>query len=200
MFFKVFSIGLVFLLDYLNIFNKPVSLNHSEFEKFTSIQILLLTAVYGPIKEELTFRLALRFSKRNLTIAVIGIAITLCRIMGLEYIYSFLLALSIGIILYFTLRRKAIAFLSKLWSKNKLLIFYTSLLTFGYIHLGNYELTAELLLFSPIIVLPKILGGLLYSYLRLSSGIILAICFHAFNNGIFKIITLVANFMNELFS
>ncbi len=51
----------------------------------------------------------------------------------------------------------------------------------------------ELVLFSPIILLPRILGGILYSYLRLNSGIVIAICFHSFNNGIFKIIGMIAN-------
>jgi hypothetical protein len=189
--FKAISLGLIFLLDWLGIFEKPQSLNFSRFEEFTSIELLLLTAVYGPIKEELTFRLALKFSKWNLTIASIGIAITLCRIIGLDYIYSFIVSIGIGVVLYFSLTTKTIEILSKFWSKNKLFIFYTLLMTFSYLHLGNYEITTELLLFSPIIVLPRILGGILYSYLRLNSGIIIAICFHSFNNGIFKVIGMI---------
>ena len=189
--FKAISIGLIFLLDWLSIFEKPQSLNFSRFEELTSIELLMLTAVYGPIKEELTFRLALKFSKWNLTITSIGIAITLCRIIGLDYIYSFIVSIGIGVVSYFFLTNKTIEILSKFWSKNKLFIFYTLLMTFSYLHLGNHEITTELLLFSPIIVLPRILGGILYSYLRLNSGIIIAICFHSFNNGIFKVIGMI---------
>lgn len=188
---KAISLGLIFLLDWLGIFEKPQSLSFSRFEDFTSIELLLLIAVYGPIKEELTFRLALKFSKSNLTIASTGIAIIMCRIIGLDYIYSFILSIGIGIVLYIFLTTKTIEILSKFWSKNKLFIFYTLLLTFSFLHLGNYKITTELQLFSPIIVLPKILGGILYSYLRLNSGIIIAICFHSFNNGIFRVIGMI---------
>jgi len=60
------------------------------------------------------------------------------------------------------------------------------------LHLKNYELTTELLIFSPIFILPRILGGILFSYIRLNSGILLAILFHSFNNGILKVIKIIA--------
>jgi hypothetical protein len=189
--FKAISLGLIFLLDWFGIFEKPQNLNISKYENFTSIELLLLTALYGPIKEELTFRLALKFSKWNLIIAASGIGITLCRIIGLEYINSFIASLGIGVFFYFFLNTIRIEILSKFWSKNKLFIFYTLLIIFSFLHLRNYVITTELLLFSPIIVFPRILSGILYSYLRFNSGIIIAICFHSFNNGIFKVIRMI---------
>lgn len=191
--FKAISIGFVFGLDWLGIFDKPQSLNFARFESFTALEILLLTAVYGPIKEELTFRLALKFSKVNFTIALIGIGITICRIFTLDYMLSITIGFGIGTITYLCLTKRMLGILSVKWSQHKLFVFYSSLLIFSYFHLGNYELTTELLLFSPIFLLPKILAGIFYSYVRLNSGILLAIGFHAFNNGIFKIINILTN-------
>lgn len=190
--FKIISIGLILLIDWMNIFAMPINLNRIKFEKFSAIEILLLSSFFAPIIEELTFRLPLKFSKNNLLIASIGIAFTFSRIIAeIEYVYSSIISIGVGILSYFLLSPKVIEVLSKFWSSNKLLIFYTSLITFSFLHLKNYEITYELLLFSPIIILPRILGGLLFSYVRLNSGIIIAICFHSFNNGIIRVIKMI---------
>lgn len=190
--FKIISIGFIFLLDWIGVFEMPKNLNRIRLETLTQIEILLLSSVFAPILEELTFRLPLKFSKWNLIIASIGITLTFCRIIvELEYIYSSIISIGFGIILHFILTAKIIGNLSKLWANNKLLLFYTLLMTFSFLHLKNYEMTAEVLLFSPIIILPRILGGLVFSYIRMNSGIILAICFHSFNNGIFRVITML---------
>jgi len=192
--FKAFSIGLIFFLSWLGVFEMPVNLNRTRLESFSEFEILLLVSVYAPILEEITFRLPLKFSKWNLTLASIGISLTVCRVIAeLKYEYSLALSIAIGIAVYCTLNQRILKKLSKCWSENKLLIFYTLLLVFSFLHLKNYELTTELLIFSPIIILPRILGGILFSYLRFNSGIILAILFHSFNNGFFRIVTMIVD-------
>ena len=192
--FKTISIGLIFFLNWLEVFEMPINLNRTRLESFSKLEILLLTSIYAPILEELTFRLPLKFSKRNLTIASIGISLTFCRVLAeLKYEYSLTLSIGIGIAVYLILNKRILKKTSEFWSKNKLLIFYASLMTFSFLHLKNYELTTELLLFSPIFILPRVLGGLIFSYVRLNYGIILAILFHSFNNGILRIITMIAD-------
>jgi membrane protease YdiL (CAAX protease family) len=191
--FKTISISLVFLLNWLEVFEMPINLNRTRLESFSKIEILILTSVYAPILEELAFRLPLKFTKANLTIGSIGISLTFCRVLAeLEYEYSLSLSMGIGIAVYLTLNERVLKNVSGFWSRNKLLIFYSLLLIFSFLHLKNYELTTELLLYSPIFILPRILGGILFSYIRLNSGILIAILFHSFNNGILGLIKIIA--------
>jgi hypothetical protein len=191
--FKTISIGLIFFLGWLGVFEIPINLNRTRLESFSEIEILLLVAVYAPILEELTFRLPLKFSKWNLTIASTGLSLTFCRVLAeLKYEDSLILSIGTGIVIYLILNERILTKISEFWSKNKLLTFYSLLLIFSFLHLKNYELTTELLIFSPIFILPRILDGILLSYIRLNSGILLAILFHSFNNGIFKVIKIIA--------
>lgn len=199
--FKISTFGIAYVLQTLDVFTIPANINRSKFENSSDFEILFWIAVYAPIVEELTYRLALKFSKINLTISLTGLIYSLLRIIGdVEYQYCFIISVVIGSILYYFLLPKRVTFLREFWIKNKLGIFYFFLLIFSFLHLKNYEITTEVLLFSPIIILPRILGAIVYSYIRLSSGILLAICFHAFNNGIFKIVSLIANYINGFFS
>ena len=192
--FKTISIGLILFLDWLEVFEMPINLNRTRLQSFSKFEILLLTSVYAPILEELAFRLPLKFSKWNLTLGSTAISLTFCRVLAeLKYEYSLILSIGIGIAVYLTSNERTVKSLSKFWSKNRLLIFYTSLLIFSFLHLKNYKLTIELLIFSPIFILPRVLGGLVFSYIRLNSGIILAILFHSFNNGFLRIVTILAD-------
>lgn len=194
LFFKTISISLIFFLDWIGVFEMPVNLNRTRLESFSKIEILILVSIFAPVLEELTFRLPLKFSKWNLIIAVIGIALILCRVLvELEYEYSLAISTIIGIITYFILHEKILNKLEDLWFKNKLLIFYIFLTVFSFLHLKNYAITTELIMFSPIILLPRILSGLLFSYIRLNASIFIAICFHSFNNGILRVITMFIN-------
>jgi len=199
--FKAFSIGLVFFLSWLQVFEVPVNITSAKLQNSSDFEVLFMIAVYAPIVEELTYRLPLKFSKWNFIISAMGLNLAFLRIFGeIEYLYCFLSSTAIGIILYPFLKQSKIVLLREFWTKNKLIIFYFFLLVFSFLHLKNYEITTEVLLFSPVIILPRILGAIIYSYIRLSSGVLVAICFHAFNNGIFKIITIISDFTNGLFS
>ncbi len=104
LFFKAISIGLIFFFGWLGVFEIPVNLNRTRLESFSEIEILLLASVYAPILEELTFRLPLKFSKWNLTIASIGLSLTFCRVLAeLKYEYSLILSIGTGIVLYLIL-------------------------------------------------------------------------------------------------
>jgi len=190
--FKSVSIGLIFLLDWLDVFTMPVNINRLRFETISSTETLMYTSVFAPILEELSFRLPLRFSKWNLVVAVMGLSFIFSRVgFELGWMTSFFIALVIAVLVLSWATYKKLQRMRLFWLNHKRLVFYSLLLTFSFLHLKNYNITLELLLFSPIIILPRFLGGLLFSYLRLSSGIFLAICFHAFNNGIVRIISML---------
>lgn len=185
------SICLLFVLKWTGV-RIPANLNREKFESLTKIEILFLTSLYAPILEELTFRLPLKFSKLNLTIGAFGFVLILCRIIAeLDYVLSFVIAISSSFVLFAMINARIIVKLGEFWSKNKVGIFYITLLIFSLLHLKNYNITIELIAISPIVILPKILKGIFYSYVRLNYGIILAVCFHFLNNGFLSIIKLI---------
>ncbi|MCD8425021.1 CPBP family intramembrane metalloprotease [Tenacibaculum dicentrarchi] len=191
--FKIISLGLISFLSWLGVFEIPLNLIETGLESFSEIEILILASIYAPILEELSFRLPLKLSKWNLTIASIGLSLSFCRVLAeLKYEYSLILSITVGIIVYLVLNEKRLKNILDFSSKNKLPIFYSFLLIFSFLHLKNYELTIELLIFSPIFLLPRILDGILLSYIRLNSGILSAILFHSFNNSFFSIIEIIA--------
>lgn len=190
--FKALSIGLVLLLDWLEIVEKPLNINGLGFEMLLDVETLIYTSIFAPILEEISFRLPLRFSKWNVFLATIGLSFITCKVIfELGWWYSFFPSLAIGVVILSMISETNKPHCVAFWQNHKKIIFYGLLLTFGFLHLKNYDLTFNLLVFSPIIILPRFLGGLVFSYVRLSSGIVLAICFHAFNNSIYRIITFI---------
>lgn len=63
-------------------------------------------------------------------------------------------------------------------------IFYTFAILFGYIHITNFEITTNVILLSPILVLPQIILGLILGYLRVKIGLVYAMLLHALYNGV----------------
>ncbi|MEM6516685.1 MAG: hypothetical protein AAF688_10920, partial [Bacteroidota bacterium] len=165
--FKALSIGLVYALDYLGVFTKPVNLNRIGFDNLSKIETLLFTSVFAPIVEELAFRLPLRVSKWGICIGSIGFSFILCKVLiELNWLYSGFSSLLVGVLILSSLSKINLQRLKSFWRSNRKLIFYSSLLVFSFLHLKNYQLTFELFLFSPIILLPRFLGGLVFSYVR----------------------------------
>ena len=189
---KAFCFGISYFLEYYEIFEIPKHITGEKIRTYNPILKILMIAIIGPIIEEFTYRIGLLFSKRNLTITTIGISYFILKnLSGFERLYCILIALGTGIVLYLSLNQKIVALFSKFWIMNRRKIFYGLLLIFALPHLANYELTTELLIFSPIVILPHLVAGFIYSYARLSSGIILAICIHSFNNGIIPLVLLI---------
>ncbi|AXT52910.1 CPBP family intramembrane metalloprotease [Aquimarina sp. BL5] len=189
---KAFCFGLSYFLDSYGIFEMPKHITGEKIKSYGPVSKILMIAIIAPIIEEFTYRIGLLFTKTNLTITIIGISyFTLKNISELERLYCILIAAGIGVVLYLSLNQKFVELFSNFWKMNKRKIFYGLLLIFGLSHIVNYELTTELLIFSPIVVLPHLVAGFIYSYARLNSGILLAICIHSFNNGIIPLVLLI---------
>ena len=62
--------------------------------------------------------------------------------------------------------------------------FYTIAIIFGFIHITNYEISTNVLLLSPILVLPQILLGFYLGFIRIRFGLLWSIALHAIYNGI----------------
>jgi membrane protease YdiL (CAAX protease family) len=70
--------------------------------------------------------------------------------------------------------------------------FYVFALAFGYIHLSNYQIDTQIVLFSPLLVAPQIVLGLIVGYIRIRFGFLWGVALHAGYNGILIALFLVA--------
>ncbi|MBT8310380.1 MAG: CPBP family intramembrane metalloprotease [Flavobacteriaceae bacterium] len=66
-------------------------------------------------------------------------------------------------------------------------VYYGLALAFGYVHITNYDMTTNVLLFSPILVAPQIILGLFLGLIRVQLGLLYAMIFHAVYNAILVI-------------
>jgi hypothetical protein len=60
--------------------------------------------------------------------------------------------------------------------------FYILNLVFGFYHITNFEITTQILLFSPLLVAPQIFVGFLLGFVRVKFGLIWSIAMHAIYN------------------
>lgn len=72
--------------------------------------------------------------------------------------------------------------------------FYIIAILFGFMHITNYKLTANILLFSPILVLPQILVGLYFGFIRVRFGFLWGVALHAAYNGILTLMAFVGEY------
>jgi membrane protease YdiL (CAAX protease family) len=73
--------------------------------------------------------------------------------------------------------------------KSFKIAFYTFALVFGFIHLFNFEITTNVLLLAPMLVLPQILLGGYLSYIRVRFGLQWSMLLHGCYNGILILIS-----------
>ncbi len=115
---KLISVGLLYLLNLFNIFNMPSNIGGENLRTYNPIIQIIIVAVYVPIVEELAFRIGLKFSKWNFTIASIAMVLSTSRVIfQIEWTYCIIICIVFGIILYLILKDRAVNFLSKVGSE-----------------------------------------------------------------------------------
>lgn len=182
----ILGILIVIPLRYLNLYP---SLFEFEFTPIITFKVIILF----PIIEELIFRLPLRISKIN-------ILTSFCLIIFLNLnkwcISNMLLAFLCCSILFFALHfwtRKDLSFLNKLTSylsHHFRGFFYFLALTFGFLHLTNYNIDLRYFYLLPLIALSYIITGCILGYLcvRFKNGIFLCITSHILVNLIYYLL------------
>jgi len=73
--------------------------------------------------------------------------------------------------------------------KSFKLAFYALALLFGFIHISNFEITTNVLLLSPLLVLPQILLGIYFGYIRVRFGLKWSMLLHGCYNGTLLLIS-----------
>lgn len=192
-FVKILYIGLTAIIDLSDTISIPVVSNDFKFDKYSGIQKFFMGAFLGPIIEELAFRLNLKFSKRNFLIMFIGISYSIFKIIfQFDWSNSLIITVILTFLLSLLLKNKILDRLEKFWKENRLIVFYFLLFSFVLLHSTNYELEFSTLIYIPLLMLPHFLAGLIFSYARLKSGIIMSISLHILNNGLFALLLLFA--------
>lgn len=188
---RALAVGIFAFLSYYFNWDFSNDVNQS-LESLSGFERFLLVAILAPFLEELIYRLGLKFSIYNLSIAMVFIGYELFSLLLEVGFYNYeeffitriIAASSLGF-LFFLLLKKSTAFYLKIkrfWKTYKSFVVWTSILLFGLAHLDNFNL-AELPVFSyPAIILPYCVMGYFISLTRLKLGFPYAVLFHSLNN------------------
>lgn len=187
-------IGIVLsLIVILNLFNVdttslkyPLDSEKSELREKGILYMLFLVVFFGPLIEELSFRLGLSFQRRHVAISAAAMAYMLSSVLsGSGYFqdipYKLVLSIVVGLLLY-GIGQKTF---DNIQQKHAKTILWIMILSFGFIHVLNYEI--ELLALLPmyfVMCLPQVLMGIIFTYFRLNLGFIYSLGFHCLLNGV----------------
>lgn len=184
--FKIIYFTSTYLIKTIDAINFPVVSTDFEMDTYPGIYQFLILAIFLPIFEELTFRLGLKFTKWNFIIMFSGLTLLAMKILfELDWVTSIGIGAFGTIVFSLILKKQILETLTEFWKNNRLIVFYFLLICFSTLHLSNYQLNFSSLLYVPILVLPHFFAGLIFSYARLRSGIILSISLHILNNALF---------------
>lgn len=146
-------------------------------ESFT--ETIITGVILAPFLEETAFRLFLKFSRARFNISVFLISLFSFAISGILGSVLMILWLVLAISL---LDRRFYITAQYFWLKNSKAVFWGVVLTFGLIHLDNYDLDMiPWYLYFPT-VLPQLIGGVFLGIVRLRFGFLWAILLHASYN------------------
>jgi hypothetical protein len=153
-----------------------------------SIFLIVYKIFVNPLIEELLFRLWLNFNTLNFSISLISlILVILIRHFYKENINTVYLIISLEFITitFFTFYYLSKKFLMPLFQKLNLYkrnMVVISGIVFGLMHLIKFVITTELLFFSPLILAPLIMLGLIIGYIRIKFGFFYGYVTHFIQN------------------
>lgn len=183
------------ILAFFEIFNieKPVNIFLNSVRQKTWVYQIGLACLSAPIVEELQCRLWLKYSRINFaTFSGIWLFYFFKRVIvgfGLfgEHDNTSLaigLSLIVMAMVYSYLHENNTINnrLERFWQKYYKVIFYVSVIGFGFLHTTNFDLRFSTMMLIPIITLPQTSLGFMLGYVRLKYGFLYGILLHsAFN-------------------
>jgi membrane protease YdiL (CAAX protease family) len=212
--FRYWSLGIVIALlaAYLSsVFINSAGLDDSQnlledfFEGSPALLVIVAVFFWGPLSEEIAFRLALRYSPYNLgyflsflSYFLFEVALSFfpdffSRVIALMDRVGPLLSLAalasliviLGFIFGFLLSRSGLSRrISLVYEHYFPTIFFASSLLFAFVHFYNYANFKELWLALPFLIAPQFLLGLILSFIRMRYGFIWAVFYHSLHNSL----------------
>ncbi len=162
---------------------------------------LLLALLWAPITEELTFRLGLKYSplKLGISLAFIVSLIISFLLKDIEsffpqwflsfiennglYVYLFFVVFFSVIFSCIIKKKLTKERVQKIYTKRFNQIFYVSIIFFAVVHIFNFYNTAGIWYILPLLAIPQLIFGALFSYIRMRYGITWSILGHFLHNG-----------------
>jgi len=156
------------------------------------ILFIAYTIFIFPIIEELIYRLGLVFKPSYIKIAVSVFLVD--RLFSYEIFYLIIdfnfrffikiciLGISLIVVYWLLNQKRIVCFCERFWEKHIVYIYYTSIVLFAVAHLAKFEVTNELIIFIPLILIPYLIVGVAFSYVRLRLGFLYAVLMHIFFN------------------
>jgi hypothetical protein len=170
----------------------------SLYESYDFFTLCFITILIAPIVEELSFRSLLKPSKVNYTLSIgfmfyVGVSY----FFGSFYIIdeNFIVKVGgvfivMGVMVAFFEKRNWVK-INSFGEKNFVLIFYVVSILFGYLHLLNFgDVSLDKMLFSPVIVFPFVVMGVVLGYVRIILGLKWAITLHVLFNAFIVLVHL----------
>lgn len=153
-----------------------------------SLGVLLKFLILSPILEELGFRLGLKINKRYVAISS-GIQLSYFIFIGLpdiDILYKVLIIAASIFLAFLVINQKVINYLIKHYN---IYVAYNIIL-FGLLHVFNYEFTNyKEFLYLPLLILPQLIMGSYFSFIRLKNGFKIVVFLHI----LFNMIVLIPN-------
>ncbi len=161
-----------------------------------AVNTILFVVILGPILEELIFRASLRISRLYFSICSSVSLIAFLKLFFLgsysNLIYLFFIPASLLLFFIFSYKKRLFSSIERFWHKNFEVLFYTSSVLFGMMHLLNYEdIHWWMIIISPLLTLPYIIMGLFLGFIRMNYGFFYAVVFHVVINTIGSVPILV---------
>jgi hypothetical protein len=142
---------------------------------------IILGLLIAPIFEESLMRLNLVLSKRNIIVFLntcLGLAVYFL-FKGRNFkviLFIIILVVFLIILIYFTQCKSFVI-------RNYRFVFYSTAILFGLLHIFNFNgITLSNIVWTPLLVIPQIIMGLLLGYFRVTYGFIYAVICHSLIN------------------
>jgi len=152
----------------------------------------LFLIVIGPVREELWYRLSLKFDPVFLSISfgvfchqLISRQFYNVSVFDIEVYPFFRIALALlsGALLFLVVSHRTIQpILTSFFNNNFKWIFWISCIAFAFSHHHYFISSTTNTLLMPVLVLPQLVSGFTASYMRLKHGFVYALLFHAIYN------------------
>lgn len=155
----------------------------------SSVYIFFIAVIFAPLSEECMFRLWLKFSSLKFTFSLLlilgAVGFKLSKsgfpdFQGADYAIP-LVVMVVLLLVYFTLERMK-ASIEKFWIKNFRWLYYSSVLLFGAVHISNFSFAEIDLWVWPILILPQLISGFFYGYVRVKHGFVYGVLMHFLHN------------------
>jgi len=155
----------------------------AESLKDQHLRFFILVAILAPIVEEIIFRLSLVFNPTYFAISF-SIFITLIIYNLTSFVPAMISFFLLFLIFYYTAAHYEML-IHRFWNKYLGYLVYFSSLSFGLLHVGNYQFVETYQYFIiPLLIFPQLAMGFLLSFVRLyyKRGILICILVHIFMN------------------